>query len=91
MNRIEEKQFIQKTYRQPYARKLAEEIGVGQYDDFVWKLTRRFTNSNEEAAAAVDQMLTDIRLCVEGGERISPIETRLTTRLAFRRLLKFLQ
>jgi len=91
MNRMEEEQFIRQTYRQPYPRKIAEDVGVYSYDDFVWKLARRFTNSNEEAEAAVEEMFTDIRRCAEGGEREPPIETRLTARIAFRRLLKFLQ
>jgi hypothetical protein len=89
MNRMEEEQFIQQTYRQPYPRKIAEDAGVYTYDDFVWKLARKFTNSNEEAAAAADEMFNDIRRCAEGSER--PTETRLTAKIAFRRLLKFLR
>ena len=61
------------------------------HDDFVWKLARKFTNSNEEAVAAAEEMFADIRRCAEGVDDVPPIETRLTAKIAFRRLLKFLQ
>lgn len=61
------------------------------HDDFVWKLARKFTDSNEEAVAAAEEMFADIRRCAEGSDGIPPIESRLTARIAFRRLLKFLQ
>lgn len=61
------------------------------HDDFVWKLARKFTNSNEEAVAAAEEMFADIRRCAEGVDGVPPIESRLTAKIAFRRLLKFLQ
>ena len=91
MNSMEEGQFIQQTYRQPYPGASFQDAAAHPYDDFVWKLARKFTSSNEEAVAAAEEMFTDIRRCAEGGERTPPIESRLTARLAFRRLLKFLQ
>ena len=72
--------------RQPYP-----PTSPDSHDDFVWKLARKFTNSNEEAAAAAEEMFADIRRCAEGDDRVPPIESRLTARIAFRRLLKFLQ
>ena len=87
----EEEQVIRQMYRQPCPRKTAEDFLADPYEDFVWKLARKFTNSTEEAAAAVEEMFTDIRRCAEGGERMSSIESRLTARIAFRRLLKFIQ
>jgi len=86
----EEEQVIRQMYRH-CPRKTAGDFLADPYEDFVWKLARKFTNSTEEAAAAVEEMFTDIRRCGEGEERMSSIESRLTARIAFRRLLKFIQ
>jgi hypothetical protein len=90
-------QFIRETYRQPYrSAPLGEKIGPDgtvpeAYNAFIWELAKRFTNSGEEAEAAVREMLIDIHRCAESASAEVPIEKRLTARIAFRRLLKLLQ
>jgi hypothetical protein len=96
-------QFIQRTYRQPYRpANLQEHItreaipdqtepnGDG-YKDFIWALAEKFTNSAEEAEAAVEEMQTDIQRCAERGVLGGSSEDRLVARIAWRRLMKFLK
>ena len=93
-------QFLTQTYQQPFKPaklkgpakdKLADNDKPGTYDEFLWDLARKFTNSREEAVAAVEEMQNDIRLCAE--KEICPVtkKQRLTDQLAWLRLKRFLQ
>jgi DNA-directed RNA polymerase specialized sigma24 family protein len=94
-------QFITRTYQQPYrpARlqriakngKTALSDSADTYKDFIWALARKFTNSPEEAKAAVQEMFADIQRCAEKGDLITSNEDRLVARIAWRRLIRFLQ
>ncbi|MEO7660696.1 MAG: hypothetical protein ABIV48_13865 [Pyrinomonadaceae bacterium] len=88
-------QFITKTYRQHYRKdnKIATAFydSADPYDDFVSELARKFTNSPDEARAAVLEMQADIQRCAEKGVGIEPNEDGMIARVAWRRLLKFLQ
>ncbi len=94
-------QFLTRTYQQPFKpaklkgrrgkNKLAANDKAAPYDEFLWDLARKFTNSREEAVAAVEEMQNDIRLCAE--KEICPVtkKQRLTDQLAWLRLKRFLQ
>ena len=70
-------------------RKNSFETPIGP-DAFIWALALKFTNSREEAAAAVEVMNQDIGKCAaEDTETISH-ESRLRAGIAWRRLIKFL-
>ena len=95
------RQFVIQTYSQPYGppawlltpnnSERAGEDRVEAYAKFVMDLAKRFTNSPEEAAAAVEEMNADIRQCAEDGQpNLSP-EQRAVAREAFRKLTKFLK
>lgn len=93
-------QFLTRTYQQPFKPaklkspakdKFADNDKAGTYDEFLWDLARKFTNSREEAVAAVKEMQNDIRQCAE--KEICPVtkKDRLTDQLAWLRLKRFLQ
>ncbi|HRI02336.1 MAG TPA: hypothetical protein PLL77_01225 [Pyrinomonadaceae bacterium] len=94
-------QFLTNTYRQPFKPaklkgrpdrdKLAANDKAGTYDEFLWELARKFTNSREEAVAAVEEMQNDIRQCAE--KEICPVtkKERLTDQIAWLRLKRFLR
>lgn len=98
-------QFIERSYRQPYHSATAERVAAkrktsdgtpfdesaGSYNEFVWALAQKFTNSREEAQAAVQEMSADIERCAERGVLVKSDEGRLVARIAWRRLLRFLQ
>ena len=91
-------EFIRETYRQPYRPsilKKSEKMNVGSqvdpYAAFICALAKKFTNSTEEAEAAVREMFRDIQRFEESGVHPRTIEDRLSTRIALRRLLKFLE
>jgi ribosomal protein S20 len=93
-------QVIQRTYSpyRPAVLKRVENKDNKSFDDptefhndFVWALAKKFTNSPEEAEAAVQEMLGDIQRCAEKGIIVKSNEERLIARIAWRRLLKFLQ
>jgi len=93
-------ELIQRTYQQPYpptTNLQGESDNPGQsdrgesYNNFVWALARKFTNTPEEAEAAVQEMLNDIQRCAERGVTAASNEDRLVARIAWRRLLKLLQ
>jgi len=98
-------QFIQRTYRQPYRSAVTEQVAAkntitdvtqfdestGSHNEFVWALAQKFTNSPEEAKAAVQEMSADIERCAERGVLVKSDEDRLVARIAWRRLLRFLQ
>jgi hypothetical protein len=85
-----EAESIRQTYQQATGMR-SRDARRDSHAEFVWKLARKFTNSNEEAMAAAEEMFADIRRCAEEAEEMPPIEERLTARIAFRRLLKLLQ
>ena len=93
-------QFLTRTYQQPFTPaklkgpakdKLAANDKAATYDEFLWDLASKFTNSREEAVAAVKEMQNDIRQCAEN--EISPVtkKERLTDQIAWLRLKRFLQ
>lgn len=94
-------QFITRTYQAPYkAAKLPDAAKKGEtarkdspetYNDFIWALAKKFTNSPEEAEAAVQEMVTDIEQCADKGVLARTSGDRLIARIAWRRLLQFLQ
>ena len=61
------------------------------YSKFIWDLAQKFTNSDEEARAAVEEMRSDIRHCAEDGVAAVTNEDRLISEIAWRRLKKFLE
>lgn len=81
-------QILTRTYQQPFK---PGNDKTATYDEFLWDLARKFTNSREEAAAAVEEMQNDIRLCAEN--EICPItkKERLIEQIAWLRLKRFLQ
>ncbi|MFM9904622.1 MAG: hypothetical protein ACKVQJ_08645 [Pyrinomonadaceae bacterium] len=64
---------------------------VDAYADFIWALATRFTNSEDEAKAAVAEMESDIRRCAETGAPLTEEDARLSSVIAWRRLIKFLE
>ncbi len=94
-------QFLTRTYQQPFKPaklkrgpgrdKLSASDNAGTYDEFLWDLARKFTNSREEAVAAVEEMQNDIRQC--DADEICPVtkKERLTDQIAWLRLKRFLQ
>lgn len=90
-------QFLRETYQQPYKPRPLdrdaerEPLVPDAYGAFMWELAKKFTNSGEEAEAAVREMLIDVQRCADDSMAEPPLETRLTGRIAFRRLLKLLQ
>ncbi len=94
-------QFIQRTYQQPYRsavtrrspqEKSAEKMDViDSYNNFIWALARKFTNSGAEAEAAAKEIFADIQRFAEGGTSLPSTEDRLVARVALRRLLMFLE
>ena len=89
-------QFITRTYQKPYRPIELQTPPVlsdsaDAYEDFIWALAQKFTNTPEEAKAAVHEMFADIRRCAERGVLATSNEDRLVARIAWRRLIKFLQ
>jgi hypothetical protein len=98
-------QFISRTYQQPYRPVESEKIaGNGKapllystdsYNEFIWALARKFTNSADEAEAAVKEMQSDIERCAKERTGLpskeDKIEDKIIAQIAWRRLLKFLQ
>lgn len=93
--------FITRTYQEPYRPAKPERVArldkptqdnpADPYSEFIHELARKFTNSPEEAEAAVQEMRADIQRCSEKGIRPLKNEDRLIERIAFRRLIKFIQ
>lgn len=89
------RQFVIETYRQPYGHaRLAAAAArpeIDRFEKFISDLAHRFTNSPEEAEAALKEMNSDIGRC-SGEETMSlTIEGRLASGIAFRRLIKSLE
>lgn len=94
-------QFITQTYQKPYRpAKLRQSVAEGEaavmrgsdvYNDFFWELARKFTNSHEEAAAAVKEMQADMQQSSENEARQPTNEEQIIAKIAWRRLIKFLQ
>lgn len=74
---------------QPFAQELCDPgITASRYDDFVHELAVKITASPEEAEAAIEEMMSDIRRTAEGPA--PTITQRLRERVAMVRLLKIL-
>lgn len=90
-------QLITQTYRQPYTPlplKKQEAVIMDlseSYTAFIWALAQKFTDSPEEAEAAVHEMQADIQRCERRGMLARTDEDRLVARIAWRRLLRYLQ
>ena len=93
-------QFLTRTYQQPFKpAKLKSAINAKSapiaqpdaFDEFLWALAKKFTNSREEAVAAVEEMQRDIRQCAENNVSPGTNEKRLVDQIAWRRLKRFLQ
>jgi len=64
---------------------------VKQYGNFIWALANKFTDSNEEAEAAIQEILIDIWSYARRGEAGECDENAVITQIARRRLIKYLQ
>ncbi len=87
-------QLITQTYRQPYTPLplTKQETDLSEsYTAFIWALAQKFTDSPEEAEAAVHEMQADIQRCERRGMLARTDEDRLVARIAWRRLLRYLQ
>ncbi|MBK6725075.1 MAG: hypothetical protein IPO41_09995 [Acidobacteria bacterium] len=86
-------QFVIDTYRRPYRAArvdAAVRVGSDPFAVFISELAQRFTNSPEEAEAALQEMNADIERCA--GRRAQPtIEGRLASGIALKRLINFLK
>lgn len=89
------RQFVIETYRQPYGRArfraAAAKPEMDRFEKFIIDLALRFTNSPEEAEAALIEMNADIERCSRSDKPELTIEGRLASGIALRRLIKFLQ
>ena len=91
-------EFIRETYRRPYSltrpemeKTLCDDTAADlSNNDFIWALATKFTDSAEEAEAAVKEMHADIEKCAQNGVQPETDEDHLVARIAWRRLLKFL-
>lgn len=62
------------------------------YNDLLWTLARKVTDSSEEARAVVREMFADIRQCQKRGQLVTASdEDRHITQIAWRRLKRFLR
>jgi RNA polymerase sigma-70 factor (ECF subfamily) len=61
---------------------------IDTYGNFIWALARKFTNSTEEAEAAVQEIFLDIWRYSISGDKTQSIEEKLIALIAFRRLIK---
>ncbi len=64
---------------------------VDAYGNFIWALARKFTDSTEEAEAAVQEIFTDIWRYAERVDSNQSTENVLIALIARRRLIKYLQ
>ena len=64
---------------------------VDAYGNFVWALARKFTESREEAEAAVQEIFIDIWRYTERADKPPSAENLLIALIAKRRLIKRLQ
>lgn len=86
------RQFVIETYRQPYDHAGATaRPEIDRFEKFIVALAQRFTNSPEEAEAALAEMNADIERCSRSDTPSLTIEGRLASGIALRRLIKFLQ
>jgi hypothetical protein len=61
------------------------------YRSFILELAVKFTNSKEEAEAAVREMQADIERCGGKTQQFPSNEERLIAGIAWRRLLKYVR
>lgn len=93
MNRAA-RQFVIETYRQPYrpaSLRAGSKLDTDPFEKFIVDLAQRFTNSREEAEAALNEMHADIERCARSDKPQLTTEGRLASGIALRRLIKFLQ
>lgn len=64
---------------------------INQYGHFIWALANKFTNSNEEAEAATQEIFKDIWSYAKQAEPSEFDENAVVTQIARRRLIKYLQ
>ena len=64
---------------------------IETYGNFIWMLSRKFTNSTEDAEAATRAIFLDIWRYVENNGKIRPVEKPLILLIAQRRLTKNLE
>lgn len=64
---------------------------VDTYGNFIWALARKFTNSPEEAEAAVQEIFIDIWRYAERADKAQSPENMLIALIARRRLIKHLK
>lgn len=88
---------IQKTKSLTILQRLAEKDKtavadcIDAYGNFIWALARKFTNSPEEAEAAVQEIFIDIWRYAERADQAQSPENLLIALIARRRLIKYLQ
>ena len=88
---------IQKTKSLTILQRLAEKDKtavadcVDAYGNFIWALARKFTNSPEEAEAAVQEIFIDIWRYAERADQAQSPENLLIALIARRRLIKHLK
>jgi DNA-directed RNA polymerase specialized sigma24 family protein len=88
---IQQTQLLDVLQRPAEKDKTAVADCVDAYGNFIWALARKFTASNEEAAAAAQEIFTDIRQYSERAEQAQSPEDMLTALIARRRLIRYLQ
>ena len=88
-----------KTYDVNRRRNISSEVGriniraadtAAAYTQIIRALALKFTNSIEEAEAAAREMFDDIYRCSERGIAVRLDEQQLVSRIALRRLIKYL-
>ena len=88
---------IQKTKSLTILQRLAEKDKtavadcIDAYGNFIWALARKFTNSPEEAEAAVQEIFIDIWRYAERADQAQSPENLLIALIARRRLIKYLK
>lgn len=95
MDQANRQEFVIRTYSQPYGparlRAVTAKPEIDRFQKFIVDLAQRFTNSPEEAEAALKEMNEDIERCSGPDKQPPTIEGRLLSGIALRRLIKFLQ
>lgn len=90
-------ELIRETYKRPFSltrreteKTICDETAADSNNHFIWALAAKFTNSSEEAEAAVREMHADIEKCEKSGVQPQSDEDRIVARIAWRRLLEFM-
>ena len=64
---------------------------INAHVNFITALVKKFTASSEEAEAAANEIFIDIWLFAERGDSVQSPENRLSSLIAKRRLIRYLQ